>query len=170
MYLRNLHPLVILALVGSLGFSTAVSVQAQEPDTIIVGRQVKNGLSIAVALEAPKVMQMMMKGMGMWRTFQPRAGALTHHLTLILTDPETGQRIPYANAAATITNRQTRAEVKKNLPAMLGEELIYGVNIFLEPGTYDLVITVEPPTAMRVEGSIDKWLEPAEASFVFEVK
>lgn len=170
MYPYKLRLLVLVSLVAPLVVATTVTAQAQEAETTVVGEQVVNGMTIAVVLEAPKVMQMKMSGMEMWRTFQPTAGALTHHLTVVLTDPETGQRIPYANAAATITNRQTRAEVKKNLPAMFGDKLVYGVNIFLEPGEYDLVITVEPPTLMRIEGAIDKWLTPVEARFVFDVK
>ena len=165
---------VILGLVGPLVISTTVA--AQEAKTTVVGKQVVNGMAIAVELEVPKVMQMMMKGMGEmggmgeWKTFRPKPGALTHHLTVILTDPETREQIPYASVSGTIINAQTKAKMTKKLPPMFGQNLIYGVNIRLEPGKYQLILTVEPPTLMRVEGAINKWLRPIQAKFSFDVK
>ena len=57
----------------------------------------------------------------------------------------------------------------ETIDSRLDEEGENGVNIRLEPGEYELILTVEPPTLMRVEGAIDKWLEPIEAKFTFVV-
>lgn len=164
----------ILAL--SMGLWSTASAQGKKP--IAVGKQVVAGMSVAVELEEPK--QMQMKGMGQmggmggsmaeWKTFRPKAGALTHHLTVILAVPATGERIPYADVSATIINRADKAKVEKELPAMFGDKLIYGTNVFLKPGNYDLILSIGPPALMRVEDAINKWLQPIQAKFGFEVK
>ena len=167
--------LTVLVVIGML-VSAGV---AQESRSIAVGKQVIEDMRISVELERPKMMQMMMKGMGEmgrmagmggWKTFRPKAGELTHHLTLVLAVPTTGERIPYAEVSATIVNVQTKDKMEKKLPAMFGENLIYGTNVFLKPGKYDLAITVEPPSVMRIEGGFDKWLKPIQANFSFQVQ
>ncbi len=135
-----------------------------------LGTKVTDGMSIRMWLEEPKPMQMFMKGQGKWMSFRPKSGALTHHLGVDLTVPQSGERIPYAEIDATLTNRGTGTRMTKNLPAMFGSHLFYGINLKLEPGDYDLVINVKPATMMRMEGAFDKWLEPIEARFAFEVK
>ncbi len=151
--------------------STAAA--AQESKTIQVGKQVVQGMAISVALEAPKVMQMMMSGMGgmgEWKTYRPKPGALTHHITVVLAHPESGKHIPAAKVSAAIVNKKTGKKIEKKLPPMFGKNLIYGANIFLKPGKYDLIVKVEPPSLMRVEGAINKWLKPIQAKFAFQVQ
>ena len=109
-------------------------------------------------------------GMGEWKTYRPKAGALTHHLTVVLADPESGQHIPAAKVSATIVNKKTGKKMEKKLPPMFGKNLIYGANIFLKPGKYDLIVKVGPPSLMRVEGAINKWLKPIQAKFAFQVQ
>ena len=161
---------------------------AAESNTIPVGKLVVQGMAISVELEAPKVMQVMMKGtggmggmggtggmggmggMGEWKTYRPKAGALTHHLTVELAHPESGQHIPAAKVSATIVNKKTGKKMEKKLPPMFGKKLIYGTNIFLKAGKYDLIIKVGPPGLMRIESALDKWLKPIQAKFAFRVQ
>ena len=164
-------------LMGGLPLVSTVAT-AQESKMIPVGNQVVQGMAISVELEAPKVMQMMMAGMsemggmggmGEWKTYQPKAGALTHHITVVLAHPESGQHIPAAKVSASIVNKKTGKKIEKKLPPMFGKNLIYGANIFLKPGKYDLIIKVGPPRVMRVEGAINKWLKPIQAKFAFDL-
>jgi len=158
---------------------------AAESKTIRVGKLVVQGMAISVELEAPKVMQMMMKGMGgmggaggmggmggmeEWKTYRPKAGALTHHLTVVLAHPESGKHIPAAKVSASIVNKKTGKTIEKKLPPMFGKSLIYGANIFLKPGKYDMIVKVGPPRLMRVEGAINKWMKPIQAKFSFRVQ
>jgi len=173
-------------LVGGLHL-VSTEAAAAKSKTIRVGKLVVQGMAISVELEAPKVMQMMMKstggmggmggtggmggmgGMGEWKTYRPKAGTLTHHLTVVLADPESGQHIPAAKVSASIVNKKTGKKMEKKLPPMFGKNLIYGANIFLKPGKYDLIIKVGPPRVMRVEGAINKWLKPIQAKFAFDL-
>ncbi len=170
----SLFAILLLAalLMGGLHLvSTAAA--AQESKTIRVGKQVVQGMAISVELEPPKVMQMMMggmEGMGEWKTYQPKAGALTHHITVVLAHPESGKHIPAAKVSASIVNKKTGKKMEKKLPPMFGKKLIYGANIFLKPGKYDLIVKVGPPSLMRVEGAINKWLKPIQAKFAFDLK
>lgn len=179
----SLFAILLLAalLVGGLPLVSTVAT-AQESKTIPVGKQVVQGMAISVELEAPKVMQMMMSGMGgmggmggtggmgEWKTYQPKAGALTHHLTVVLAHPESGKHIPAAKVSASIVNKKTGKKIEKKLPPMFGKNLIYGANIFLKPGKYDLIVKVGPPSLMRVEGALNKWLKPIQAKFAFQVQ
>jgi len=42
--------------------------------------------------------------------------------------------------------------------------------IRLARGTYKVLVTVQPPTMMRMEAALNKWLKPVQAVFTFEVK
>ncbi len=176
----SLFAILLLAalLMGGLHLVSRAAA-AQESKTIPVGKQVVQGMAISVELEPPKVMQMMMKGMGgmggmegmgEWKTYQPKAGALTHHITVVLAHPESGKHIPAAKVSASIVNKKTGKKMEKKLPPMFGKNLIYGANIFLKPCKYDLIVKVGPPSLMRVEGAINKWLKPIQAKFAFDLK
>ncbi len=159
----GLRLLTIQALVVGLLFPT-MGMAAQ----IEIGKKVVQGMKIRVWLEKPQKMQMLMKGM--WMTYRPQAGALTHHLGVDLIVPENGARIPYAKVSTTLTNSKSGKKTVKKLPAMFGKRLFYGANLKLAPGKYDLVVRVNPPTLMRMEGAMNKWVKPIEAKFTLTVK
>lgn len=167
--------LVVLA--SAVGLSTGALAQDK---AVEVGKKVVEGMAITVELEEPKRMQMKMGGgmgqmggmgsMGQWKTFRPKPGELTHHLTVSLSVAETGAPIPYVEVSATLVHRQSKERMEKELPPMLGTRFIYGNNVFLKPGTYDLTLAIGAPEVMRIEGAMDRWLEPVKAKFTFEVK
>ena len=125
-------------------------------------------MNIRVWLDKPKQMQMQMQGM--WQTFRPKAGELTHHLGIDLTDSRSGGAIPTAVIKVNLTHRKSGKQIAKKLPAMFGKRLIYGANVRLEKGKYDLVVEIDPPTIMRMGPSINKWQTPVEAKFTFEIE
>lgn len=133
-----------------------------------VGKKVISGMTVRVWLEEPKKMQMFMNGK--WMTFRPKAGALTHHLGVDLSVPASGERIPYAAVSATLINGKSGKRMTKRLPAMFGKRLFYGVNLKLDRGKYELVIKVDPPKVMRMEGAMNQWTKPIGAKFALEVK
>ena len=132
-----------------------------------VGKKEIAGMNVRVWLDKPMKMQMLMQGM--WKTYRPQAGKLTHHLGIDLTDPRSGGAIPTAVIEATLTHRKTGKQMTKKLPAMFGKRFIYGVNLWLEKGKYDLVVKIDPPTIMRMGPSMNKWQSPGEAKFTFDV-
>ena len=131
-----------------------------------VGKKEIGGMNVRVWLDKPMKMQMLMDNM--WMTFRPQAGLLTHHLGIDLTDPRSGGTIPTAVIEVTLTH-QTGKQMTKKLPAMFGKRFIYGVNLRLEEGEYDLVVKIDPPTIMRMGPSMNKWQSPGEAKFTFDV-
>ena len=148
------------ALVLTASLLLAGAVHAAELE---VGKREVGGMNVRVWLDKPMSMQMLMQGR--WMTFRPKAGALTHHLGIDLTAPGSGAIIPTAVIEATLTNRKTGKAMTKKLPAMLGKRFVYGTNLRLDPGKYDLVVKIAPPTIMRMGPSMNKWQKPVQARF-----
>jgi len=126
------------------------------------------GMNVRVWLDKPMKMQMLMQGK--WMSFRPKAGALSHHLGIDLTDPKGGGAIPTAVIKATLTHRESGKQTTKDLPAMFGKRFIYGANLKLEKGNYDAVVKIDPPTIMRMGPSMNRWQYPVEAKFTFVVE
>jgi hypothetical protein len=132
-----------------------------------VGERVVGGMRIVVELEKPAMMRMLMQGMWMMR--KPETG-VTHHFEVVLEDPEFGGRIPYARVSAAFENLRTKSRFTKRLDPMYGEKLHYGADVRLARATYKVLVTVRPPTMMRMEAALNKWLQPVQAEFTFDVK
>ena len=126
------------------------------------------GMSVRVWLDKPMKMQMLMEGK--WMSFRPRAGALSHHLGIDLTDLKSGGAIPTAVIQVTLTHRESRKQTTTDLPAMFGKRFIYGANLKLEQGIYDADVRIDPPTIMRMGPSMNQWQSPVEAKFTFVVE
>ncbi len=141
--------------------------QAGEVEEIEVGKAVVGGMEIEVELEEPSEMQML-KG-GEWRLIKPAKGD-THHLEVKISVPEKGYRIPYADVRATFIELRSKKEFRKKVFPMFGGNFYHGVNVTLEKGRYAVIVDVAPPTMMRMEESLNKWLKPVWAKFQFEAK
>ena len=155
--------------VGILALTTGLLLsQGALAAEIEVGKKELGGMNVRVWLDKPMKMQMLMQGM--WKTYRPQAGKLTHHLGIDLTDPRSGLAIPTAVIEVTLTHRESGKQMTKKLPAMFGKRFIYGVNLRLDEGKYDLVVKIDPPSIMRMGPSMNKWQTPVEAKFTFVVK
>ena len=153
---------VFLLVSGLLYSHSAVAAEVE------IGKTETAGMNVRVWLDKPMNMQMLMGGK--WQTFRPQAGKLTHHLGIDLTDQRSGGAIPTAAIKVTLTHLDSGKVTTKKLPEMFGKRLIYGVNLALEKGTYDLAITIDPPTIMRMGPSMNQWMAPVEAQFTFDVE
>jgi len=95
----------------------------------------------------------------------------THHLDVRVYDLRRAIYIPYLNVRATITDKTKQREFTVELSPMIGEWLHYGANITLpHPGTYSLLIDVQPPPIARYKHLADVWNTPAQAVFTYEVR
>jgi Fe2+ transport protein len=157
------HAMAALLLAASL----LLAVGAQAAEEIEVGKREIGGMKVRVWLDEPMSMQMQMQGR--WTTYRPKAGALTHHLGIDLTVSGNGSVIPTAGVEAKLTNRKTGKSMTRKLPAMLGKRFVYGANVRLDPGKYDLVVKITPPTIMRMGPSINKYQKSVQAKFELTV-
>ena len=98
-------------------------------------------------------------------------GSATHHLDLRVYDVRRAIYIPYLNVKATISDQTTKREFTVELNPMIGEWLHYGANITLpHPGTYSILVDVQPPDIARYKHLADVWNAPAQALFTFEYR
>jgi uncharacterized protein involved in high-affinity Fe2+ transport len=94
----------------------------------------------------------------------------THHLDLRVYDLRRAIYIPYLNVKATIGDQMKR-EFTVDLAPMIGEWIHYGANItFPHPGTYSILIDVQPPDIARYKHLADVWNTPVQAVFTYEVR
>ncbi len=101
---------------------------------------------------------------------KPREAA-THHLDVRVYDLDRRIYVPYLNVKATITDLTERREFAVVLEPMIGEWIHYGANIALpHPGTYSIVIDVQPPDIARYKHLADVWSTPAQAVFTYEYR
>jgi uncharacterized protein involved in high-affinity Fe2+ transport len=99
------------------------------------------------------------------------AGPATHHLDVRVYDLRRAIYIPYLNVKATITDKTKKREFSVDLSPMIGEWLHYGANVTLpHPGTYSLLVNVQPPDIARYKHLADVWNTPAQAVFTYEVR
>lgn len=97
--------------------------------------------------------------------------AATHHLDMRVFDLRRRIYIPYLNVTATISDLTKKREFTVELEPMIGEWLHYGANITLpHPGTYSILIDVQPPDIARYKHLADVWSTPAQAVFTYEYR
>lgn len=93
------------------------------------------------------------------------------HLMAVLADDQTGERIPYSEVWATITDAQGEVVFDERLWPMLSQGMgtHYGINVPLPgPGSYDVSMQVGPPQAARHPEYTDRWLEPFTFDTIIE--
>lgn len=104
-------------------------------------------------------------------THHKPAQAATHHLDVRVYDLARRMYVPYLDVKATITDLTKRREFTVELEPMIGEWLHYGANISLpHPGTYSILINVQPPHIDRFKHLTDVWNAPAQAVFTYEYR
>lgn len=85
------------------------------------------------------------------------------HLMAVLADDQTGERIPYSEVWATITDAQGEVVFDERMWPMISQGMgtHYGINVPLPgPGSYEVSVQVGPPQAARHPEYTDRWLEP----------
>jgi uncharacterized protein involved in high-affinity Fe2+ transport len=149
------------------GIPFTESAVADEGKNIEIGKVIAGGMEIKAELEAPSAHQMPM--MDKWMVMKPEKN-VTHHLEVKTSVPGKGYRIPYSEVKATFLNLQSKKTFTKKAHPMFGGNFHYGVDVTLTKGKYEITIDVSPPTLMRMEESLNKWLKPVKTKFQFEVK
>ncbi len=95
--------------------------------------------------------------------------AATHHLDVRVYDLGRRMYVPYLNVKVTITDLTKRREFTVELEPMIGEWLHYGANITLpHPGTYSILVDIQPPDIARFKHVADVWNSPAQTVFTYE--
>ncbi|MFQ5804113.1 MAG: iron transporter [Candidatus Methylomirabilales bacterium] len=101
---------------------------------------------------------------------KPREAA-THHLDVTVYDLGRKEYVPYLNVKATVTDLTTKRELIVELVPMIGEWLHYGANITLpQPGTYSILVDVQPPDIARFKRLANVWNTPGEAVFTYNYR
>lgn len=95
--------------------------------------------------------------------------AATHHLDVRVYDLGRRIYVPYLNVKVTITDLTKRREFTVELEPMIGEWLHYGANVILpHPGTYSILVDIQPPDIARFKHVADVWNTPAQTLFTYE--
>jgi uncharacterized protein involved in high-affinity Fe2+ transport len=93
----------------------------------------------------------------------------THHLDVRVYDLGRRIYVPYLNVKVTITDLTKRREFTVELEPIIGEWLHYGANITLpHPGTYSILVDIQPPDIARFKHVTDVWNSPAQTLFTYE--
>lgn len=130
----------------------------------VLDRTVDEGMRIELATSEPTTFTLFQGDQEREVTPQPDDSM---HLMAVLADDETGERIPYAEVWATITDAQGDVVFDERMWPMLSQGMgtHYGINVALPTaGTYDVSVQVGPPQAARHPEYSDRWTEP----FTFE--
>ena len=97
--------------------------------------------------------------------------AATHHLDMRVYDLRRRIYIPYLNVTATVSDLTKKREFTVELEPMIGEWLHYGANITLpHPGSYSILIDVQPPDIARHKHLAVVWSAPAQAVFTYKYR
>ena len=95
----------------------------------------------------------------------------THHFDVRVYDLRRRIYIPYLTIKATITDRLGQQTITLQLDPMIGEWIHYGANVtFPRPGSYSILIDVQPPDIARYKHLADVWNTPAQAVFTYEYR
>lgn len=139
--------------------------------TILVGRSEAAGMIIQFEIEPATTMVMPMGAPSKLIEPAPAAGEV-YHLEVKPIDPRSKARISYAVVTFEATNRDNGKTLKGELHSMWGGSgLHYALNsTLLGDGTYDVMITVQPPTFSRSVKDKDLFARPASARFHFKLK
>ena len=156
--------------------------------SMLVGRAAAGGMIIQLELEAARPMwmaasakvQMEKNGTSgewmllatppIWSEHAVKKGEL-YHIAVKPIDPKSKSRISHANVKFKAVNISSRQTVQSAMHAMWhGGGLHYGLNSALAgDGTYQVTVTVEPPTFARELKDKDRWMKPAVAKFHFRL-
>ena len=130
----------------------------------VLDRTVEEGMRVEVATSEPTTFTIFQGDQS--REVTPTADD-SLHLMALLADDKTGERIPYSEVWATVTDAEGEVVFDERLWPMLSQGMgtHYGINVPLPgPGTYDVSMQVGPPQAARHPEYTDRWTEP----FTFE--
>lgn len=154
--------------------------------TVLIGRSLAEDMIIQFELEPAKPMWMAMaarvqlemddsKGTWVllttppsWKEHAVARGAI-YHVEVKPIDPRSKTRIAYATVKFDAVNIDSGKRVTGTLHPMWGDSgLHYALNSGLSgDGTYEATITVEPPTFARALSESGRWMESAQAKFLF---
>lgn len=126
----------------------------------VLDRTVNEGLRVEVATSEPTTFTIFQGDQSREVTPQPEDSV---HLMAVLADDQTGERIPYSEVWATITDDQGEVVFDERLWPMISQGMgtHYGSNVPLPAsGSYDVSMQVGPPQAARHPEYADRWLEP----------
>jgi hypothetical protein len=139
--------------------------------TILVGRSEAAGMIIQFEIEPATAMFMPMGTPAKLIEHAPGPGEV-YHLEVKPIDPRSKTRIANAPTTFEVTNRESGKTLKGEFHAMWGGSgLHYAANSALAgDGTYDMVITVQPPTFARSAKDKAMFTTPASARFHFKLK
>lgn len=128
---------------------------------VLVGVTEVEGMVIQLELEPSKAMWMLMSmnGMDTWTEMPVAVGAL-YHVEVKLIDPGSADRISFAEVKFKATNKGNGQVTEAVLhPMWGGSGLHYAFNSGLSgDGTYEAVVTVEPPIFARSMSDSSKWM------------
>ena len=139
--------------------------------TILVGRSESAGMIIQFEIEPATAMFMPMGTPAKLTEHAPGPGEV-YHLEVKPIDPRSKTRIANAQTTFVVTNRDSGKALNGELHAMWGSSgLHYASNSALAgDGTYDIVITVQPPTFARSVKDKALFTTAASARFHFKLK
>jgi hypothetical protein len=139
--------------------------------TILVGRSESAGMIIQFEIEPATPMFMPMGTPAKLMEHAPGPGEV-YHLEVKPIDPRSKTRIANAQTTFEVTNRDSGKALKGEFHAMWGSSgLHYASNSALAgDGTYDMVITVQPPTFARSVKDKALFTTAASARFHFRLK
>jgi uncharacterized protein involved in high-affinity Fe2+ transport len=139
--------------------------------TVLVGRSEAAGMIIQFEIEPGTTMLMPMGTPSKFVEHAPAVGEI-YHLEVKPIDPRSKTRIAYAVVTFEATNRDSGKTLRGELhPMWGGSGLHYALNSALaDDGTYDFVITVQPPSFSRSVKDKELFATPATARFHFKLK
>ena len=139
--------------------------------TILIGRSAVGGMIIQFEIEPATTMVMPMGAPSKLVEHAPAVGEV-YHLEVKPIDPRSKTRIAYAVVTFEATNRDSGKTLKGALhPMWGGSGLHYALNSALaDDGTYEFVITVQPPSFSRSVNDKELFATPTTARFHFKLK
>ncbi len=175
------NSLMLTALAAALTFGTPV--QGAEPKvkvlsaaedatqkTVLIGRNLADGMIVIFELEAAKAMRMPMGNPPKWTEHAVGKGEI-FHVEVKPVDPKSKTRISYAEVKFSAINRDNKKKISGTLhPMWGGSGLHYAVNSPLAgDGTYETTITVGVPGFGRAPADKDLWMKPVTTKFHFKL-
>jgi uncharacterized protein involved in high-affinity Fe2+ transport len=138
--------------------------------TVLVGRNLVEGMIIQLELEPAKGMWMQMGNPSTWMEHPVGRGEL-FHVEVKPIDPKSKTRIPYAAVKFTAVNRENwQTVVGKLHPMWGGSGLHYAMNSGLAgDGPYEAVVTVDVPTFARDPKDKNRWMRSTSTTFYFKL-
>lgn len=132
-----------------------------------IGSQEWQGMDVEVAVTAPTTFTLFQ---GVDRQEVPAKPDDNFHLMAVLSDGESGERIPYADLWVTFTSSSGGVVFDERLWPMLSRAMgtHYGINVELpEPGTYAITLQVGAPQGARHPEYADRWLQATSMEFEY---